>query len=82
MSNKENSKGKEIKLTWVSGPNTKWTFNNYDPVAQEKALLDALWDDLNARCAEKEIEAELQSSNFAEANEVISRIKQQIKDSK
>lgn len=79
MSNKPNNN--EIRLTWVQGPNT-YSVRSIPPNAAavyEKALIDALWNDVNERAAVKSIEQELLGSDFAEANQIIQRIKQQIR---
>lgn len=79
MSDKSNNR--EIRLTWVQGPNT-YSVRSIPPNAAadyEKTILDALWNDLNQRVAAKNIEQELLGSDFAEAKQVIERIKQQIR---
>lgn len=79
MSDQNKRNNKEIKLTWVQGPNTSWVLGPNSAANYEKNLLNALWDDLNRRVAEKEIEQQLLGGDFAEANQIISRVKQQSK---
>ena len=73
----DNNNGKEIKLTWVQGAGNysvgSWPHNA--AADYEKSLIDALWNDLNARVEAKNIEQELLGSDFAEAKQVIDQIK-------
>ncbi len=79
MSNKDNKNGKEVKLTWVQGPGGLWAQGFNSAEDYEKNLLDALWDQVNENALAREIEEKLADNNFADANELIARIKQQIK---
>ena len=81
MSDQNKPNNNEIRLTWVQGPNTYSVRNiGLSAAAQyEKSLLDALWNDLQQRVEAKDVEQELLGSDFAEAKQVIEKIKQQIR---